>query len=274
MVVHYEGCTGNSAKAALMDINRDKFRVKWRRELRRQPEFNPKNPVIERQQSRRVLFSDYYLPMPDRDAGSARMYWLMQLAIQAGHEVAFLALDGRGQEQYQQRLRAAGITLTVGEGRAPREILAALPGKVPEVAYISHYYTGAALAPVIRELWPDCRVVIDSVDLHYLRLARQADVTGSASLRDEACRTRVEELAALAHRSGSGNNPLDHGAGPGGSSPDDSSSQPGIAFFGADGVGFCREFFTPSQCGRRSVSSPGDLATDKGSAALPALSGG
>ncbi len=198
VVVHYEGCTGNSAKAALMDINRDKFRVKWRRELRRQPEFNPKNPVIERQQSRRVLFSDYYLPMPDRDAGSARMYWLMQLAIQAGHEVAFLALDGRGQEQYQQRLRAAGITLTVGEGRAPREILAALPGKVPEVAYISHYYTGAALAPVIRELWPDCRVVIDSVDLHYLRLARQADVTGSASLRDEACRTRVEELAALA----------------------------------------------------------------------------
>src|SRR5690606_39877336 len=52
--------------------------------------------------------------------------------------------------------------------------------------------------PLLRRHAPRARVVVDSIDLHYLREARSAEVTGDARLAQAAGRTRRQELAVIA----------------------------------------------------------------------------
>ena len=49
--------------------------------------------------------------------------------------------------------------------------------------------------PLLREMSPDTKVVFDTVDLHFLRLRRQAECEGSPALRREAERHQKMELA-------------------------------------------------------------------------------
>jgi hypothetical protein len=52
--------------------------------------------------------------------------------------------------------------------------------------------------PLLRQHAPQARLVFDSIDLHYLREQRAADVTGDAAIARAALRTRERELAVIA----------------------------------------------------------------------------
>jgi glycosyltransferase involved in cell wall biosynthesis len=71
-------------------------------------------------------------------------------------------------------------------------------GKRFAVVMMVRYHVANECLALVREFAPQARTVFDTVDLHYLRERRGAEVAGDASLLRGAERTRASELAIMA----------------------------------------------------------------------------
>jgi GT2 family glycosyltransferase len=198
---HFEGATaGTDAHTGFrrfQAINREKFYDKWRDVLAR--EHLPQDPArAERAANRKwatqVAVFDDRVPTPDRDAGSARMLHVLRALSEWAHPV-LITTSKQVWPEYERRLRREGIetapALDFRRLMRERRFRAAVVSR-PEVA--------EALLKSIRRADPRVKIVFDTVDLHFVRLAREAALTGDAALGREAARYREVE-ARLARAS-------------------------------------------------------------------------
>lgn len=146
----------------------------------------------------KVLFTDAVTPTPDRDSGSIDIYWYMRIFLELGYEVTFLPVqDLKHAGRYTTALQMLGI-------RCPLEVDVDQPWKFlrdfgPEFDLVIAYRASSACYVIdpIREFAPQARVVFDTVDLHFLREQRAAELSGSAEAMEHALRTRAEELKIM-----------------------------------------------------------------------------
>jgi glycosyltransferase involved in cell wall biosynthesis/GT2 family glycosyltransferase len=155
----------------------------------------------------RILVVHSELPLHDRHAGSLRLFRLVGLMAQAGHDVTFLARGGLGQERYQAQLLALGVrrVLPVDPERLaqrgqqvhqPAVDLAALGGEDGfDIAWLSFYELAEQYLPLLRARSPRTRILIDTVDVHWVREHRGAVLRGDAAAVAAAERTRERERA-------------------------------------------------------------------------------
>ena len=202
VVVHDEGTTSgtdtSSGPKAAQLRNRAVFADKWRDALARQlpPSALPTPALLHRQQ-RQVLVIDALTPQPDRDSGSLRLVELMRMLVEDGAHVVFVPAIGRADGAYTAALQRLGVECW----HAPA--LGGLPAWLREhgprfdVAMVSRHYVARDLFPLLRRHAPRARLLFDTVDLHYLRERRAAELTGDAAGLRAAERTRALELALI-----------------------------------------------------------------------------
>lgn len=145
----------------------------------------------------RILMIDVTTPRPDRDSGSVRAFNLMRLLADDGHQVDFLPDDRSDAGAPVDALRAVGVDVLTGD-RAPaypRLFRARL--RDYDALVISRYHLAEFMLPLARHAAPGIRVVLDTVDLHFLREEREAGLKRDATLRRLARGTRRRELAAI-----------------------------------------------------------------------------
>jgi hypothetical protein len=142
---------------------------------------------------RRMLVVDSMTPDPTRDSGSMRLTQMLDLLHQDGWSIDFFADDGYASAEDARRL--AGIGVTVHQGSLLRwlrdegaDLDAILLCRQP----VACQYLGLA-----RKLAPSATVVFDTVDLHYLREQRAAELADSNRLRRHAAQSRKHELEAI-----------------------------------------------------------------------------
>jgi O-antigen biosynthesis protein len=199
-VVHFEGATNGTDLAAGIKqhqlTNRWRFVARWRTELERHsPPTRDQHSVRDRWAELRLLVVDTRIPRPDCDSGSLRLFNLMRLCRRAGIKVSFLARESlRGATRYADELRRNGVEVlgrpwihTLEQVLHRGDHDAVLLGRVTNVT--RHLQS-------IRRRAPHLKVIFDTVDLHFLRVERQARLTGSAWHRRRARRWREQELAA------------------------------------------------------------------------------
>jgi glycosyltransferase involved in cell wall biosynthesis len=109
------------------------------------------------------------LPEHDRESGALRLYNLIELLRELGWSVTFVTPQTDGGERYERHLRQLGIATYVGS-QAPLEAL--LRSGRFRLALAAFWGHAEPLLPLIRRLSPATHVLIDSVDLHFLRNAR------------------------------------------------------------------------------------------------------
>jgi GT2 family glycosyltransferase/glycosyltransferase involved in cell wall biosynthesis len=212
VIVHHEGATAGTDTASGFKrhqvVNRERFREKWADALLAQ---QPPHPSLVRRASRRVagkriLVVDPLMPMFDRASGSRRLHEILLLLAAAGHAVTFVSRLNVGDPRYVEPLEAAGIEVFDGDpdrlsqpGSPRRLDLPALLAETRyDVAVLCFHDLAAQYLPLIREHAPLTRVVVDSVDVHYVREQREADLTGDAATAARAAATRERELATYA----------------------------------------------------------------------------
>jgi glycosyltransferase involved in cell wall biosynthesis len=146
----------------------------------------------------RILVIDVAVPRPDRDSGSLRATNLMRAMRDAGHAVDFLPDDGRDAGVYADALRAHGIGVRTEprHGGYPRWLSLQAPRY--DAIVVCRYHLAESLFPLARKLAPDALLVLDTVDLHHVREAREAEVRGDRRLSRLSRSTRKRELAAVA----------------------------------------------------------------------------
>lgn len=112
------------------------------------------------------------MPAVDRDSGSQDVDNSIQFLLRAGWRVTFLAREERSttEERHAQRLRNLGVATHNGFGSAER----LLRSNRFDLALIAFWEPAAELLPLLRQHAPHTRVVINTMDLHFLRNARRA----------------------------------------------------------------------------------------------------
>lgn len=117
---------------------------------------------------RRALVCSYTAPQYDRDSGSQRIAQFVDLLLEAGWSVSFLAVRG-GEKKYEHALQRRGIQFA-DIATTDAESFIAEGGF--NVALLAYWPVAEYFLPVIRSRSPRTRVVVESIDLHFLRDAR------------------------------------------------------------------------------------------------------
>jgi glycosyltransferase involved in cell wall biosynthesis len=144
-----------------------------------------------------AIVGAYTVPEPDRDSGSKRIVDHVDLLLESGWQVTFLATQPLREDRHLRALRQRGV----GVFHATPERLATIVSAAPvDVALLAFWPTGEYLLPLIRHLSPDTRVIVDSVDLHLLRHARRvfAATSGPRTLDDRFGDQVIGELNVYA----------------------------------------------------------------------------
>lgn len=201
-VVHVEGATTGTddrhgVKSA-QPINQRRFAERWAPALPAQPSHDTKPvSVTDHHYRQTVLIVDALTPQPDRDSGSLRMVNLMRLLRDEGAHVVFLPANHARDGRYTDTLQQLGVETWFSPWSG------STPGWLREHGYrfdtvvLSRHYVARDFLPLVRKHARRARVVFDSVDLHYLRERRGAEVSGNARAARAAEQTQALELDVI-----------------------------------------------------------------------------
>lgn len=202
-VVHLEGVTAGTSVhqgvKAHQVRNRHTFAAKWHDVLQRQwPLDTPPDVAAVPQGQRRVLVIDSSTPRPDHDSASLRLVNLMRLLREEGAHVTFVPVDLNDAGAHTQRLQALGVqTWYAPFFGTPAAWIREHGARFDTVVVCRHYVLREWL-PLLRRHAPQARLVFDTVDLHYLRERRGAEIAQDTSLLRASDRTRALELDMIA----------------------------------------------------------------------------
>lgn len=118
---------------------------------------------------KRALVAQTRMPEPDRDRGSQRVDDFLEFLLDDGWAVTFLAREANADERHCRRLRQRGVTTLAGFELAA-DVVAA--GDF-DLALLAFWEPSSELLPLFRQRSPRTRIIVDSIDLHFLRDARR-----------------------------------------------------------------------------------------------------
>ena len=141
----------------------------------------------------RILVGSFGPPQFDRDSGSRRVMDLLDLLIEQRWNVTFVSANGLRIPRYAQALQRRGIHVVDGETQSIADLV--ITGCF-DVALLVSWPVAELYLPVLRKLSPDTRVIVDSLDLQFLRDSRRVfqSVSGMGMLDEEFGRQLVAEL--------------------------------------------------------------------------------
>lgn len=212
VVVHHEGVSSGTDLSQGMKqyqiVNHAKFIEKWREALRKQ--YSPSNDNVVKASERNVigniLVIDPFLPMFDRASGSLRLFTIVSLLRSQGYHLSYIARNGGGQERYVEILRKMGVAVyatdpdvlrTMGyDIPAPRiDLEGMLAARRFDTAYLSFYEIALQYLAKIRLFSPSTKIIIDTVDIHFVREKRQAELANDPEALVRAETTKLRELS-------------------------------------------------------------------------------
>jgi glycosyltransferase involved in cell wall biosynthesis len=119
--------------------------------------------------AKRALVCAPLMPEYDRESGSRRIFDWIGLLREAGWEVSFAAREAPDGQRYARMLQQHGVATYVGFNQRLEQLLSA--GR-PDLAILAFWHVAETLLPQIRKASPATRILVDSIDLHFLRGAR------------------------------------------------------------------------------------------------------
>jgi len=207
-IIHHEGITsGTDTSTGIKKyqvINRHKFLQRWETELKAQPEkiSNPDDraAVLRASQHRlkgRILVIDATTPEPDKDSGSVRLTNMMQICRDMGFGVTFFADNRDYSGSYTRDLQKTGIEVLYRPWLESLHDFFRDRGSEFDYVFISRHYIATNYVSLLKRYCPEARFIFDTVDLHYLREQRLAELEQSLPLKRTAQQTRRSELSVI-----------------------------------------------------------------------------
>ncbi|HUJ75333.1 MAG TPA: glycosyltransferase, partial [bacterium] len=201
-VIHLEGATSGTdmtrSVKAYQVLNQQRFASRWREQLMAYgaagvlPE-----QACDREAKRRVLFFDAAIPTPDQDAGSLEAVNWMKILTALNFRVSFIARDNLTYDKtYTAQLQRLGVECIHLPYVKSAETYVQEHGEKFDLIVAFRYVVALAVFQAARAFCPEVRTLFHVVDLHHLRMEREAQLSGSVKMRLEALAVRDDELKA------------------------------------------------------------------------------
>ncbi len=202
VVVHFEGISSGtdlqSGVKQYQRINKTKFAEKWIDALKRQPTAGSAiESVVHHDDRPHMLVIDALAPDASRDSGSLRMINIMRLLRELGWRVTFMADNRLASDEEIAQLGRIGVQ-TLCKPWSPSLVRWLSKEKQTlQAVMLSRHYVAAPNLGLIRRMAPQAKIVFDTVDLHFLREQRAAQLTGNRALIRQAQSSRRRELELI-----------------------------------------------------------------------------
>ena len=152
----------------------------------------------DRTAEKRVLVIDHCTPTPNQDAGSIYIYNIMLLMREMGYQVTFIPEDNfLYMPEYTSALQRAGIEVLYAPYYTTVEYHLKEAGKRYDLVYLIRVGVVERHLKSIRRYCNQAKVVFHTVDLHYLRLTREAELFNDPEKLRAAEAMKTVELAAI-----------------------------------------------------------------------------
>src|SRR5262249_1193049 len=196
-VIHYEGATGgvdlSTGTKKYQEINRSTFAETWAAKLVAKPATGDLAFLRQpRPGQKNILVIDHHLPTFDKDAGSVRMFHILNILRQLGHRVTFIPDNLANIPPYGLELQRRGIEIIYHPYfKKVRDYLVSHGPEFDAVILSRCDFARKHIADT-RLYAPQSRIIFDTVDLHFVRTDREAKITSDRQTRERA--RRQEEL--------------------------------------------------------------------------------
>jgi GT2 family glycosyltransferase/glycosyltransferase involved in cell wall biosynthesis len=203
-VIHYEGRTSGtdtqSGVKAHQDSNAKKLFLRWRETLATH-RANGDAPYFERDRfvRKRALVVDATTPTPKQDAGSVTTTQTLGLFQQLGYKMYYAPQDNfLFDPVHTPALLRMGIECAYSPFEGLFENYIRRYGPLLDVILVYRIPVLEATLPEIRRHAPNVPILFHTMDLHFLRLERQAELDGTEESRVAAARAKARELDLIA----------------------------------------------------------------------------
>lgn len=177
------------------DYNHDSsvFYKRWKNKLptHTAPFARHLDAVLNPQLQPTVLVIDATLPTYDEDSGSLRIYTLLKIWVSLGYRITFFPDNLDSKFKYRHALEALGIEVF----HSDYGIADAMAYRQFDFAFICRVDVGHRYIPYVRSISPETKIFYDTVDIHYIRQQRQAEIENNSKLAISAEETKRKELS-------------------------------------------------------------------------------
>ena len=202
-VIHYEGVTSGTdtsqgAKAYQVE-NMKKLFERWKSRLQNhQPAGTDIDNAKDRRAKRRVLVIDHCTPTPNQDAGSLVTFNLLLLLREMDFQVTFIPESNfLFMPQYTTALQRDGIEVLYAPYYTSVEQHLRDCDDRYNLVFLFRPFVAEKYMKAVRELCPKAKVLFHTVDLHFLRMTREAGLNGDQSTTKAAAEMKQLEVAAM-----------------------------------------------------------------------------
>jgi len=209
-VVHFEGVTSGTSLSSgtkrYQLVNKEKFVNKWAKVLQ-EKHFPPLDHsevylgAIRIVSDNIILVVDSYVPRYDRESGSNRLLQLVRMMKELGYHVIYAPDNGYAEEPYASLLQNMGVELLYNYDNVHiGELIERLTPFI-KTAWVCRPELNNKYQEILRKN-RELRIIYDTIDLHYLRLKREKEISpelyDKSALAWEEMRQVELKMAAMA----------------------------------------------------------------------------
>lgn len=202
-VVHFEGITSGTdttqGTKSYQVENSKKLFDRWQHRLAvHQIPGTELDAAKDRCAVHRVLVLDHCTPMPNQDAGSVTVFNLLMLLRELGFQVTFIPEDNfRYMPDYTNSMQRAGVEILYAPYTVSVEQHLKEYGERYDLAFLFRPGVAERHLQAIRKYCTNAKVLYHTVDLHFLRMSREAELQSDEAKQKVASEMRQRELAAI-----------------------------------------------------------------------------
>jgi GT2 family glycosyltransferase len=197
-LIHFEGISSGTdvtqGVKRYQVVNAEKFRQRWGSTIAKYGKADREKLPIHRGAKGRILVIDACTPMPDRDSGSMDTFQYLRILRSFGLQVVFIPENLAYEGRYTQALQRIGVeALWAPYAQSLNQALESI-GSPPDYILVYRAPVAASLYDRLRRFAPKAKLIFDTVDLHFLREEREAEITKDETKAIAAAQTRELEL--------------------------------------------------------------------------------
>ncbi|MEI7600722.1 MAG: glycosyltransferase, partial [Aestuariivirga sp.] len=202
-VIHFEGVSSGTdvtqGTKQFQEINRVKFIDKWASELSGLTP-NAFEPYLscDRQKSRHILIIDACTPTPDQDSGSLDMINLIKILVELNWRVHFVPITNFLHfGHYTDVLQRLGVECVYAPYYKTLGSYLQERGDIFELCLMARTDVTSKALPTVKKFCPSAKTIFYTVDLHFLREQREAELKSDQEKLKRAKETERIELGLM-----------------------------------------------------------------------------
>jgi len=200
-VIHYKGKINQidtiSEIKGNKKLDQDKFFKKWNKILiieHGKYELKSVFSARTRRKGKTILVIDRYVPMFDKDSGSYRMWNLLKILVELGHNVVFVGDDATRYDPYTADLQQSGIEVQYFPYLVSIDKYLENYAIFFEIVMLSRVEIANKYFHLVKHYCMNAKIIFDTVDLQFLRESRRAIIESNEKIHNESEKIKQLEL--------------------------------------------------------------------------------